>query len=113
MLPQALCDTWAWIRWDHAGRPNRSEAQADDEYEAAVQEMHALLAAGRYGVVSQAAELYHVCATKSRQIDFEHSKHNLCRVCLPEVTLQMKSEKVLLNYLQNQFLTQIPNLLKS
>ena len=35
------------MRWDHAGRPHRSEAQADEEYEAAVQEMHALLAAGR------------------------------------------------------------------
>lgn len=19
-LPRALCDTWAWIKWDHAGR---------------------------------------------------------------------------------------------
>jgi hypothetical protein len=46
-LPQALCDTWAWIRWDHAGRPHRSEEQADMEYEAAVAEMSALLAAGR------------------------------------------------------------------
>lgn len=47
LLPQALCDTWSWVRWDHAGRPHRSEAQADEEYEAAVEEMHALLAAGR------------------------------------------------------------------
>jgi hypothetical protein len=46
-LPQALCDTWAWIRWDHAGRPHRSEEQADMEYEAAVAEMTSLLAAGR------------------------------------------------------------------
>uniref|UniRef100_A0A383VC26 Uncharacterized protein n=1 Tax=Tetradesmus obliquus TaxID=3088 RepID=A0A383VC26_TETOB len=46
-LPQALCDTWAWIRWDHAGRPHRSEEQADLEYEAAVAEMSGLLAAGR------------------------------------------------------------------
>jgi hypothetical protein len=46
-LPQALCDTWAWIRWDHAGRPHRSEEQADMEYEAAVAEMSELLAAGR------------------------------------------------------------------
>jgi hypothetical protein len=47
-LPQALCDTWAWIRWDHAGRPHRSEEQADMEYEAAVSEMSQLLAAGRW-----------------------------------------------------------------
>jgi hypothetical protein len=46
-LPQALCDTWAWIRWDHAGRPHRSEEQADMEYEAAVAEMSQLLEAGR------------------------------------------------------------------
>ncbi|KAF8067212.1 R1 [Scenedesmus sp. PABB004] len=46
-LPQALCDTWAWIRWDHAGRPHRSEAQADEEYERAVAEMAALIAGGR------------------------------------------------------------------
>lgn len=35
-------------RWDHAGRPHRSEAQADVEYEAAVAEIAALLAAGRF-----------------------------------------------------------------
>lgn len=46
-LPKQLCDTWAWIRWDYNGRPNRSEAQANEEYETSVEEMEALLEAGR------------------------------------------------------------------
>lgn len=50
-LPQQLCDTWAWIRWDHAGRPHRSEQQADAEYEQAVAELEELLAGGRCATV--------------------------------------------------------------
>jgi hypothetical protein len=37
VLPKPLCDKWAWVRWDYAGRPPRSEAQANEEYETGVQ----------------------------------------------------------------------------
>jgi hypothetical protein len=23
-VPRELCDTWAWMKWDHGGRPQRS-----------------------------------------------------------------------------------------
>jgi alpha-glucan,water dikinase len=37
VLPKPLCDKWAWVRWDYAGRPPRSEAQANEEYETGIQ----------------------------------------------------------------------------
>ncbi|KAI8477159.1 MAG: R1 protein [Monoraphidium minutum] len=46
-IPRELCDTWAWIKWDHGGRPQRGMAQANREYDAAVEEMETLLRAGR------------------------------------------------------------------
>jgi alpha-glucan,water dikinase len=46
-LSEQLCDTWAWVRWDQAGRPQRSAALADADYGRAVAEMSALLRAGR------------------------------------------------------------------
>lgn len=46
-VPRELCDTWAWMKWDHGGRPQRSTAQANAEYDAAVDEMERLLRAGR------------------------------------------------------------------
>lgn len=26
-LPRDLCDTWSWIKWDYAGRPQRSSVR--------------------------------------------------------------------------------------
>lgn len=46
-LPRRLCDTWAWMRWDYSGRPQRSNEQAGREYEAAVAELEALVLKGR------------------------------------------------------------------
>ncbi len=37
VLPKPLCDKWAWVRWDFAGRPPRSEAQANQDYERGVE----------------------------------------------------------------------------
>ncbi|EFJ44707.1 hypothetical protein VOLCADRAFT_118653, partial [Volvox carteri f. nagariensis] len=46
-LPKDLCDKWAWVRWDHAGRPERAGAAAANEYDRGVAEMRELLARGR------------------------------------------------------------------
>jgi len=46
-LTDELCDTWAWVRWDHAGRPQRSDALAAGDGARAVSEVTALLRAGR------------------------------------------------------------------
>ncbi len=35
-LPKGLCDKWAWAQWDSAGRPNRSQADAQADYDAGV-----------------------------------------------------------------------------
>lgn len=37
VLPKPLCDKYAWVRWDFDGRPNRSEQQAQAEYDRGVQ----------------------------------------------------------------------------
>ena len=41
--PQELCGIWAYIKWEQAGCPNRSQSEADHEYEAAIQELVGLL----------------------------------------------------------------------
>ncbi|GFR47292.1 hypothetical protein Agub_g8979 [Astrephomene gubernaculifera] len=46
-LPKELCDKWAWVRWDHSGRPERSDGAAAAEYNKGVAEMRELLARGR------------------------------------------------------------------
>ncbi|GLC33353.1 hypothetical protein PLESTB_000342400 [Pleodorina starrii] len=46
-LPKDLCDKWAWVRWDHAGRPERADAAAASEYDRGVAEMRELQARGR------------------------------------------------------------------
>ncbi|GIL61955.1 hypothetical protein Vafri_16315 [Volvox africanus] len=46
-LPKDLCDKWAWVRWDHAGRPERAGGAAANEYDRGVAEMRELLARGR------------------------------------------------------------------
>lgn len=48
VLPKNLCDKWAWIKWDHEGRPSRSEASAAAEYDTCVTEMRELLRRGRH-----------------------------------------------------------------
>lgn len=37
MLPKALCDKWAWVRWDNDGRRQKSEADATADYDRGVQ----------------------------------------------------------------------------
>jgi len=46
VLPKDLCDRWAWVRWDQAGRPSRSEKQAAEDYSRGVQEMREVLLKG-------------------------------------------------------------------
>lgn len=46
-LPQELCGIWAYIKWEQAGCPNRSQEDADKEYQAGIKEMNALLRTGR------------------------------------------------------------------
>lgn len=45
-LPKDLCDKWAWVRWDHVGRPERADAAAASEYNRGVAEMRELLSRG-------------------------------------------------------------------
>lgn len=37
VIPKQLCDKWAWMRWDHYGRPPRSEDDAASDYDRGVQ----------------------------------------------------------------------------
>ncbi|CAG9462085.1 unnamed protein product [Pedinophyceae sp. YPF-701] len=45
-LPDELCGVWAYIKWEQAGCPNRSQQDADHEYQVAIREMKVLLRAG-------------------------------------------------------------------
>ena len=45
-LPQDLCGAWAYVKWEHAGCPRRSDAEAQAEYGAGVTEMKQMLARG-------------------------------------------------------------------
>lgn len=35
-LPGELCGTWAYIKWEQAGCPNRTEQESQREYQAAI-----------------------------------------------------------------------------
>lgn len=35
-LPGELCGIWAYIQWESAGCPNRSQAESDAEYKKAI-----------------------------------------------------------------------------
>eukprot|EP00967_Tisochrysis_lutea_P058591 scaffold74548_cov16-Tisochrysis_lutea.AAC.2 len=41
VIPKALADKWAWMRWDHQGRPQQSMPDANKDYDRGV-EGHAL-----------------------------------------------------------------------
>ena len=45
-IPQELCGIWAYIKWEMAGCPERSQADADAEFAAGVAELTHLLASG-------------------------------------------------------------------
>ncbi|KAF5843594.1 hypothetical protein DUNSADRAFT_12856 [Dunaliella salina] len=47
VIPKALADKWAWMRWDHQGRPQQSMPDANKDYERGVEEMRALMGVGR------------------------------------------------------------------
>lgn len=36
-LPQELCGIWAYIKWELAGCPERSQSDADAEYQQAIE----------------------------------------------------------------------------
>ena len=46
--PQELCSVWAYLRWEAAGSPERSQEESQQEYTSSVQELRSLLAAGAY-----------------------------------------------------------------
>ena len=39
-LPGELCGIWAYIQWESAGCPNRSQAESDAEYKKAIAVRH-------------------------------------------------------------------------
>lgn len=41
-LPGELCGIWAYIQWEEAGCPNRSQADADAEYQKSIEARPAL-----------------------------------------------------------------------
>lgn len=45
-LPQDLSGVWAYMKWEHAGCPNRSKEEADHEYQNALDELIMLLRRG-------------------------------------------------------------------
>lgn len=45
-LPQDLSGVWAYMKWEHAGCPNRSKEEADREYAFALEELTMLLRRG-------------------------------------------------------------------
>mmetsp|Transcript_39261 Transcript_39261/g.92974 ORF Transcript_39261/g.92974 Transcript_39261/m.92974 type:complete len:1415 (-) Transcript_39261:222-4466(-) len=45
-LPNELCGIWAYIKWEQAGCPNRSQEESDLEYRAGIREMQNLLREG-------------------------------------------------------------------
>ncbi len=45
-LPQELCGIWAYIKWELAGCPERSQHDADAEYQEAIEELKDLLRMG-------------------------------------------------------------------
>mmetsp|Transcript_19940 Transcript_19940/g.51831 ORF Transcript_19940/g.51831 Transcript_19940/m.51831 type:complete len:837 (-) Transcript_19940:3292-5802(-) len=47
VIPKALADKWAWMRWDHQGRPQQSMPDANKDYDRGVEEMRALMGVGR------------------------------------------------------------------
>ena len=36
-LPGELCGIWAYIQWEEAGCPNRSQADSDAEYQKSIE----------------------------------------------------------------------------
>ena len=42
-LPGDLCGIWAYIQWESAGCPNRSQAESDAEYKKAIAVSHSCL----------------------------------------------------------------------
>ena len=64
-LPQELCGIWAYIKWEAAGSPGRSQEEADSEYQAAIAELTTLL---RRGVGLD--ELWHVARGGVKYADF-------------------------------------------
>lgn len=51
-LPKELCDMWAWVRYDFAGRPPRSDDDSASEYERGVQVRACVLFSGLEGAGS-------------------------------------------------------------
>jgi hypothetical protein len=46
-IPQDLAGIWAYMMWEYAGCPNRSQQDADREYQLGIQEMQHCLCRGK------------------------------------------------------------------